>query len=46
VPLPVLKSWIDESYRKVAPKALLRALEDEPERPAARRGRKRAGRLA
>jgi predicted DNA-binding protein (MmcQ/YjbR family) len=29
-PLPVLKDWVEESYRKVAPKSLLTALDRQP----------------
>ena len=40
-PLDVLRAWIDESYRAVAPKKLVAALGDGPPaaKPARRRGR-------
>jgi predicted DNA-binding protein (MmcQ/YjbR family) len=29
-PLPVLKDWVEESYRKIAPKNLVASLDDQP----------------
>jgi predicted DNA-binding protein (MmcQ/YjbR family) len=44
-PLELLKKWIDESYRAVAPKELVKALDQAPARRAPRgiRYRKRRG---
>jgi predicted DNA-binding protein (MmcQ/YjbR family) len=36
-PLAVLREWIDESYRAVAPKRLVAALEEAPSRKKARK---------
>ena len=33
LPLPMLRAWIEESYRSVAPKKLLAALDGAPPRP-------------
>jgi predicted DNA-binding protein (MmcQ/YjbR family) len=41
-PLDLLKDWIDESYRVQAPKKLVATLPDDPRRPAAGTGRRRA----
>jgi predicted DNA-binding protein (MmcQ/YjbR family) len=41
-PLDLLKDWIDESYRGQAPKKLVATLPDDPRRPAAGTGRRRA----
>jgi predicted DNA-binding protein (MmcQ/YjbR family) len=39
VPLAVLRDWIEESYRIVAPKRLVSELEDRTRRPSGRRDR-------
>jgi predicted DNA-binding protein (MmcQ/YjbR family) len=46
-PLDVLRKWIDESYRAVAPKELVAKLDAPPKRPAPRPGprKKRARRV-
>jgi predicted DNA-binding protein (MmcQ/YjbR family) len=41
-PIDLLKDWIDESYRVQAPKKLVATLPDDPRRPAAGAGRRRA----
>jgi len=33
LPVPMLRAWIEESYRAVAPKKLLAALDEAPPRP-------------
>jgi predicted DNA-binding protein (MmcQ/YjbR family) len=42
-PLDVLRSWIDESYRAVAPKRLAATLPGEAAAPARAAGRRRRG---
>ena len=34
VPLPLLREWLDESFRAIAPKKLLKAMADAPARRA------------
>src|SRR5947209_4722020 len=41
-PVDLLKAWIDESYRAVAPKRLIDAISAVPASPSAGRGRRRA----
>jgi predicted DNA-binding protein (MmcQ/YjbR family) len=43
-PVPLLKQWIDESYRAVAPKRLVAALADRAPDPEPRRGSRRRAR--
>ena len=40
-PIELLRKWIDESYRAVAPKQLVKAMDEPRARPAARRIPKR-----
>lgn len=44
LPLPVLKAWVDESYRAVAPKTLVKQLAAPMDPPAATRKTARARR--
>jgi predicted DNA-binding protein (MmcQ/YjbR family) len=45
VPLPLLEEWIDESYRAIAPKKLVAALEaGAPAAPKAKKKAKKRGR--
>ena len=37
IDVDLLKDWVDESYRAVAPKTLVKALDARPARPPARR---------
>jgi predicted DNA-binding protein (MmcQ/YjbR family) len=39
VPIDMIKEWIDESFRAVAPKKLVASLEGAEEKPAKRRGK-------